>query len=120
MRPKGQSPEKWRQEVDKRLEPTTVALRNYGGGKLPIVRQVQARLARAGHQVKAIVQVQRRAPAKLLIGTDLLSQLGFLFVSTGVEKDDVDLLEDSGRPSGVHGQEDSKPAAEGQVSLLSG
>ena len=74
--------------------PVTIVSRNYGGGRLPVVRQIQTTLAHPGHEVKAVVQVQREAPARLLIGTDLLSQLGFLFVRTEVDQDDVDLLED--------------------------
>ena len=41
-----------------------------------------------------MIQVQKGAPARLLIGTDLLSKLGFLFVQTEQEEDDVDLLEE--------------------------
>lgn len=41
-----------------------------------------------------MVQVQREAPADLLIGTDLLSKLGFLFLRTEIEEEDVDLLEE--------------------------
>ena len=36
-----QSPEEWRKQVEKKLEPTPVALRNYGGGRLPVVRQTR-------------------------------------------------------------------------------
>ena len=42
-----------------------------------------------------MVQVQRDAPAKLLIGTDLHPHLGFLLVQTKVDGKDVDLLEGS-------------------------
>lgn len=69
-RPQGQSPEEWLQEVDKCLEPTTVSLLQLWGWEAP-------------RYVKAIVQVQKGAPAKLLMGTDLL---GFLLVCMEVEK----------------------------------
>ena len=91
-KPCEQTPEEWKQEVRKRLEPTSAALRNYGGGQLPVVRQVKTTLVRSGHEVTATVQVQKGAPTKLLIGTDLLSQLGFLFVKTELEGGDLDLL----------------------------
>ena len=91
-KPCEQTPEEWKQEVRKRLEPTSVALRNYSGGQLPVVRQVKTTLVRSGHEVTATVQVQKEAPTKLLIGTDLLSQLGFLFVKTELEGGDLDLL----------------------------
>ena len=69
-----------------------MAVRNYGGGQLPVVRQKKTTLVRSGHEVTATVQVQKEAPTKLLIGTDLLSQLGFLFVTTELEGGDLDLL----------------------------
>lgn len=106
------------------MEPTPVALRSYGGGKLPIVRQVKVALARPGHQVNASVQVQREAPAKLLVGTDLLPQLGFLYVRTELEREDVDLL-GSPVPDDVAAEEESTAAtpaggAPGTVCLLQG
>ena len=52
-----------------RLKPTPVALHNYGGGQLP--RQVQTILSLPGYRVEA-TKVQRDAPARLLVGTDLL------------------------------------------------
>ena len=60
-KPHEQTPEEWKQEVRKRLEPTSVALRNYGGGQLPVVRQVKTTLVRSGHEVTATVQVQKEA-----------------------------------------------------------
>ena len=74
-----QSPEEWRKQVEKKLEPTPVALQNYGGGWLPVVRQTRVTMSRSVYYVEAIVQVQKDAPAQLLIGTDLLSKLGFIF-----------------------------------------
>ena len=65
-RPEGQSPEEWRSEVEKRLEPTPVSLCNYGRGHLPVVRQVRTTIAQPGHEVEAAVQVQKGAPARLL------------------------------------------------------
>ena len=94
-KPQTQTPEEWRCEVEARLKPTQVDLRSYGGGHLPVVRQIQTVISRNGQEVNAIVQVQRDAPAKLLIGTDLLPHLGFLLVQTEVDGEDVDLLEGS-------------------------
>ena len=37
QRPKSQSPTDWRAEVEKRLEPSMVALQNYGGDQLPLI-----------------------------------------------------------------------------------
>ena len=49
-------------------------------------------MSRPGYSTSAVVQVQMGAPAKLLIGTDLLSQLGYLFIQTSIEGDDHDML----------------------------
>ena len=111
-KPLSQSPDAWRKEMGRRLEPTPLALRNYGGGQLPVVRQVRTTICRPGHELEAVVQVQKDTPAKLLIGTDLLLKLGFLFVRTEVEDDDVDLLEEA-EPAAE--QEDQTPAVQGET-----
>ena len=90
-----QSPEEWRKQVEKKLEPTPVALRNYGGGRLPVVRQTRVTMSRSGYYVEAVVLVQKDAPAQLLIGTDLLSKLGFIFLCSEPENEDKDLFESS-------------------------
>ena len=69
--------------MERRLEPTPLALRNFGGGRLPVVRQVQTTISRPGYKVEETIQVQRGAPARLLVGTELLPRLGFLLVCTG-------------------------------------
>ena len=112
-RPPNQSPEEWQKQVKKRLEPTSVALRNYGGGQLPVVRQIRATLSRAGRKVEAVVQVQKDAPAKLLLGTDLLAGLSFAFVSNVPEKDEVNLLE-----QGSSGKSSSDPGKDGSTVCL--
>ena len=122
----GQSPTDWKKEVEARLEPTPIALRSYGGGQLPVVRQVHVTLARTGHHVRAKVQVQRDAPAELLIGTDLLSELGFLLVRAEVDGKDVDMLQGHqqpvtpGRPGRgeIPPEKDSVSGAAGTVCLL--
>ena len=57
------------------------------------MRQVQTTTSRPGYKVEATIQVQRGAPARLLVGTDLLPRLGFLFVCTGQGSEDTDLLD---------------------------
>ena len=49
-------------------------------------------MARSGFVTETLVQVQKRAPAKLLIGTDVLPQLGYLFVQSTMEGEDMDSL----------------------------
>ena len=46
-RPPTQTPKEWQEQTKQRLEPTTVVLRNYGGGQLPILCQIRLVLARA-------------------------------------------------------------------------
>ena len=92
QRPKSQSPDDWRAAVEKRLEPSTVTLQNYGVQRLGIVRQIKVGIARPGCSVEAVIQVHQDAPTNLLIGTDLLPQLGFTFLQTEFEGEDVDLL----------------------------
>ena len=89
------SPEEWRKQVEKKLQPTPVGLRNYGGGRLPVVRQTRVTMSRSGYYVEAVVQVQKDAPAQLIIGTDLLSKLGFIFLCSEPENENKDLLESS-------------------------
>ena len=92
QRPKSQSAEDWRAAVEERLEPSTVTLQNYGGQRLGIVRQIKVGITRPGCSVEAVVQVHQDAPTDLLIGTDLLPQLGFIFLQTELEGEDIDLL----------------------------
>ena len=87
-----QSPNEWKVEVENRLEPTTMVLQNYSRDRLKVVRQIRVHLARSGFVVETSIQVQKAAPAKLLIGTDVLPELGYLFVQSTVEGEDFDLL----------------------------
>ena len=73
----GQIPSEWRTVVESRSEPTSLILQNYSGDNLKIVRQIKIDMSRLGYSITAVVQVQKETPAKLLIGTDLLSQLGY-------------------------------------------
>ena len=59
-----------------------VALQNYGGDQLPLIRQIQVNLSKAGKKVNGIIQVQHDAPVGLLLGTDVLSQLGFAMLES--------------------------------------
>ena len=62
-----------------------MVLRNYGGDKLRVLRQVMVTVGRSGYSTKAILQVQKGAPAKLLVSTGLLSKLGYIFVQASEE-----------------------------------
>ena len=56
-------------------------------------------MGRSGYSTKAIIQVQKGAPAKLLVGTDFLSKLGYIFVQASEEGDDYDILNASAHSS---------------------
>ena len=92
QRPRTQSPADWREEVEKRMEPSTVALQNYGGGQLPLIQQIRVKLSKAGNQADAIIQVQHDAPVGLLLGTDVLAPLGFTVLESDSEGVTTDLL----------------------------
>ena len=59
-----------------------VSLSSYGGNELQIVSQVQCWVTRGDREVDTILQVQKAAPVDLLLGTDVLSQLGFALIQT--------------------------------------
>ena len=56
-----------------------MSLRSYGGGELSIISQVKICLSRGNLTVEIFLQVQKGAPVDLLLGTDVLSHLGFSF-----------------------------------------
>ena len=132
QRPEGQSPADWKALVEQRLEQPTMTLQNYGGERLNIVRQVKTLITRDGYAADAVVQVQSGAPMPLLIGTDLLPQLGFSFLQVQREGKNVDLLHmpepeqsaDCGRGTGpvttalVEDQGETKPQGRGVVHLI--
>ena len=86
----GQSPSEWKAEIEERLEPTTVVIKNYSGDRLRVVRQIRVHLARSGFTMKAVIQVQKGVPASMLVGTDVLPQLGYVFVQSTMEEEDTD------------------------------
>ena len=92
-RTSSQSPAEWGKEVLKKLMPTTVSLRSYGGNELEIVSQAVCHLERDGYQVKTALQVQKGAPVDLLLGTDVLSQLGFSLMQASKQGMAIDLLQ---------------------------
>ena len=67
----------WRTVTESHLEPTPLILKNYSGDNLKIVQQIRVVMSQPGYSTSAVVQVQSGAPAKLLVGMDLLSQLRY-------------------------------------------
>ena len=111
-----QTPTEWGKTVRARLQPTTVSLRSYGGNELQIVSQVRCRVARGNRTVDATLQVQKAAPVDLLLGTNVLSQLGFALLQTKQNPSD-NLLSYSSLPAdppkcSVSGQETATPLSQ--------
>ena len=50
---------------------------------------VRVHLDRSGFVVKTPIQVQKAAPANFLIGTDVLPELGYVFVQSTVAGEDL-------------------------------
>ena len=75
----GESPAEWRKKVKQRFQRPALSLKNYGGGELHIVSEVECCLTRGDYTVKALLQVQKGVPIDLLLGTDTLPGLGFSF-----------------------------------------
>lgn len=90
-RPPRQSPQQWREAVQKRLQKPSIPLRNYGGGELNLVRELEVKIARAGYSMKSVIQIHVGSSVELLLGTDVLSHLGFslLAKSTGGTTEDL-------------------------------
>ena len=109
----GETPAEWRATVESRLEPSAVVLQNYSGDKLRVVRQIKVTLSCSGHSARAIIQVQKSAPAKLLVGTDLLSKLGYYFVQALEESNNCNTLDAS-----VHKLDNRERKADATVSEL--
>ena len=98
-----ETPAKWRTAVESRLEPSAVVLQNYSGDKLRIVREITVTVSRSGHSARAITQVQKGAPAKLLVDTNLLSKLGYYFVQASEESTNCNAFDAS-----VHKSDDKE------------
>ena len=94
-RPPTQSPEQWRKAVEKRLKKPSLNLNNYGGGELNLVRELEVEISRAGYSTKAVIQVHVGATVDLLLGTDLMSSLGFSLQAKGIDETTHDLLDSS-------------------------
>ena len=90
-----QTPAEWTEAVRRRMTPPSLTLHNYGGDPLSIIRQVAVKVSRGNHTCEATVLVQKHAPLDLLVGTDLLSSLGFRFLQIGEANRARDLLQET-------------------------
>ena len=69
----------WREEVEKRFLAPTLSINNYGGGEMNIISQLTVTLSH-GRECQTTILVQKGASLDLLLGTDVLPNLGFYVV----------------------------------------
>ena len=77
LRTPNQTLEEWKQKVKDRFQTATLSVNNYGGGEVNVVGQLSISLKLGDKECHAIILVQKGATVNLLLGTDLLTQLGF-------------------------------------------
>ena len=77
-RKEGQSKEQWKIDT---LKSPNVTLKNYGGHPLDVIAQTPLRLSHSDRTVEATVLIQKGAPNQLLLGTDILGDLGFVLMT---------------------------------------
>ena len=82
----------WKKELMAKIEPPTVSLHNYGGGKVNTIGQSKLHIKREPFSHELVVQVEKDGAVPLLIGTNLQQQLGFQFVQCNPKGENVDLL----------------------------
>ena len=94
LRTPNQPLEEWQQEVKDRFQTTNLSVNNYGGGEVNIIGQLPVSLKLGDKECCAIILVQKGATVDLLLGTDLLTQLGFCVLKAS-DRDGqmVDLLQ---------------------------
>ena len=96
--------EQWRKQTLGRFSAPAVTLKSYGGHHVDIVSQTQLQLALGERKTDSTVLVQKGAPNKLLLGTDVQPKLGIALV---VQR--VDML----TRSPISGQDEDQPPATG-------
>ncbi len=94
-RPKFNTVEEWSQAVKLRFGEPSVVLKSYGGARLNVIAQLQVTLSQGEHSTNALVLVQKDAPNALLVGTDLLSLLGFSMKRKAVDEELLEPKQDA-------------------------
>ena len=86
--------EEWQQEVKDQFQTTSLSVDNYGGGEVNVISQLPVSLKLGDKEYCAIILVQKGATVDLLLGTDLLTQLGFCVLKTSSKDGQmIDLLQ---------------------------
>ena len=73
----GQTVQDWKEWVEEKLKPPSLSVSNYGGGEVNIISQMLVTLTHGEKACEVVVLVQTGASLELLLGTDVLAQLGF-------------------------------------------
>ena len=98
-----QATEEWKQQVQSKFQTPSIAVNNYGGGMVNIISQIPVSLKLGDKECHATILVQKGATLDLLLGTDLLTYLGFyVFQSCDKKGQAIDLL----NRDGCHGKPD--------------
>ena len=76
-----QTKEEWREEEEKRFLAPTLSCNNYGGCEVNIISQLTVTLSHGSREYQTTILVQKGAFLDLLLGTDVLPNLGFYVVN---------------------------------------
>ena len=76
-RPAGTGKEVWLNSIREQLKPPRIMVKNFGGGIVNVIYQCTVSLASGDSRRNVTVLVQKGVPQKLLLGTDVLKDLGF-------------------------------------------
>ena len=94
LRTPNQTLEEWQQEVKDRFQTASLSVNNYGGGEVNIIGQLPVLLKLGDKECCAIILVQKGATVDLLLGTNLLTQLGVCVLKTSSKDGQmIDLLQ---------------------------
>ena len=78
--------------AESKLKTPSISIRNFGGGRVNVLSQVTVDINRGSYQCRATILVQKGSTIELLLGTDLLTKLGFDLVKTSQEGEVTSLL----------------------------
>ena len=114
-----QPKEEWKREVQQRLQPPSISLRSYGGAELEVVGQSTCRLSKGKFSIDVVLQIQKEPPVELLLGTDVLPQLGFSLTQCEADHSNpTDLLHTQPHTTPKHANTDqleTQDSAEGRA-----
>ena len=81
-----QSAEEWKHQLHKKFQQSTLTVNNYGRGDVNVNGQLLVTLQVENKECKATMLVQKEVKADLLLGTDIISDQGFLVAEVRDQK----------------------------------